>query len=265
MWSRELGSRFSLSSTASTLYMTELEKFKKSFPTIQKEQWGALNELCLLVEEWNTKVNVISRKDIKFLVENHLLPSLSLCNVYSFGSDARIVDVGSGGGFPGLPLSIVHPTASFTLIDSNGKKSTVVQDIVSKLGLKNVKVVHKRAEEYQEEHDFILGRAVAAIPAFLSFSSHLLAKTSIHEKSGLFYIKGGDFGAELQEAKISQHQLFPVNELVPITTDKFVLHILASEVHAFNDRHRAASSEVITKVKRVGKSKQPSWVRSKPK
>lgn len=250
-------SKMSYSTTpAATSHMLELEKFSNSFPTISKEHWKTLNELCLLVEEWNTKVNLISRKDIKYLVENHMLPSLSLCNVNSFSANARVIDVGSGGGFPGLPLSIVHPAATFTLLDSNGKKSMVVQDIISKLSLKNVKVVNKRAEEYKYEHDFILGRSVAAIPTFLSFSSHLLAKTSTHQKSGLLYIKGGDFGEELREAKINQHQLFPVNKLVPLSTDKFILHIPASEIHSFNERYKAASEEATMMKQLVAKPKK---------
>lgn len=216
------------------------------------QQWEELEQLALKLYDWNSKINLVSRQDVGRLVENHILPSLSISKVRAFGRGERVIDVGTGGGLPGLPLAIVSPQATFTLIDSNSKKMMVVADLVSALGLGGrVKVVKGRAEEHADKYDFLLGRAVSAMPNFLSFSAHLLRPPALHGDgqegskltSGLLYLKGGDFAGELAEAGISQSQLFPVSELVPPlaqTCDKSVLYVPAAEIAAFRDRHAAA-------------------------
>jgi 16S rRNA (guanine527-N7)-methyltransferase len=221
----------------------KLRSYTASFPTLTGAQVDKLLNLCYKTIEWNKKVNLISRKDIDFLLENHLLPSLAVSKVRTFDAGDKAIDVGTGGGFPGLPLSIAFPSVSFTLIDGNIKKMKVVQDIVDSLGLTNVRVLASRAEHHHEHYDYILGRAVTAIPSFLSFTSHLqksIDATSPNSAAGMLYIKGGNFLEELTEAKISSYTLTPVKELVPIEIEKFVLAIPATEVIAFHGRLKAS-------------------------
>jgi 16S rRNA (guanine527-N7)-methyltransferase len=160
----------------------------------------------------------------------------------------RVIDIGTGGGFPGLPLAIVCPNAQFTLMDSNGKKALVVQSIAQTLGLPNVRVVNARAEALTEKFDFMLGRAVTKIPNFLSFSSHLLDENSKSRPSqsaneiqnvsnGLLYIKGGEYEEELREADLTSCQSFPIkNILGGFETDKNVLYVPGNEVVLFYKR-----------------------------
>jgi 16S rRNA (guanine527-N7)-methyltransferase len=161
---------------------------------------------------------------------------MSISLVQRFERGDRIIDVGTGGGLPGLPMAILNPEAQLTLLDSNGKKMQIVEDIALSLGLRNVRVVKKRAEEFQEKFDFMLGRAVSAVPSFLGFSSHFLDGNSQNKKSGLLYIKGGEFSEELQSAEISSYNISPINKLTSLDTDKTVLYIPASEIVAFNNR-----------------------------
>ncbi len=216
--------------------------YHESFTSLTPQQWDLLTDLAGYLYDWNSKVNLISRKDISSLVPNHIIPSLSICKVRKFVNGEKVIDVGTGGGLPGLPMAIACPDAQFTLLDSNGKKMAVVEDIKNKLKLKNVRIIKSRAEEFREEFDFMLGRAVSAVPSFLSFSSHFLGtkpRTSDNAsmKSGLLYLKGGDFTQELLDAQIKEYQLFPVDQLAPITSDKKVLYIPQKEIVKFHQTH----------------------------
>lgn len=161
---------------------------------------------------------------------------MSISLVQRFERGEHIIDVGTGGGLPGLPMAILNPEAQLTLLDSNGKKMQIVEEISLSLGLRNVRIVTTRAEKFQEKFDFMLGRAVSAVPSFLEFSSHFLDGNSQNKKSGLLYIKGGDFSEELQSAKISSYNISAINKLTLLDTDKTVLYIPASEIVAFHNR-----------------------------
>ena len=155
-----------------------------------------------LYKEWNEKINVISRKDIDNLYINHVLHSLGIAKVTSFLPGASILDVGTGGGFPGIPLAILFPETNFHLVDSIGKKITVVNAIASALGLKNVKGEQIRAEQLKGEYDFIVSRAVTRIKEFYGWIHNRVKKKSIHSiDNGILYLKGGDLDAELTELK----------------------------------------------------------------
>ena len=226
-------------------FKNELLPFKKLFKHIDDHQWMQLNELACKLYDWNSKVNLISRKDIDSLVLNHIIPSLSISLVKQFKDDETIIDIGTGGGLPGLPMAIACPTAKFTLLDSNGKKIAIVDDMIQSIGLKNVKTIRGRAEDVHQTFDYMMGRAVSAVPTFLGFSSHFVdgkskvkptqsPKDGIVIKSGLLYLKGGDFGNELSDASIQKYHLFPVKELVSIDSDKNVLYVPSDQIVAFH-------------------------------
>jgi 16S rRNA (guanine527-N7)-methyltransferase len=155
-------------------------------------------DLQNLYEDWNSKINVISRKDIDELYTRHVLHSLGIVKVLEFKPGSRIMDVGTGGGFPGIPLAIMHPEVDFYLIDVIAKKIKVVNEVALALGLKNVKAEQKRAELVKENFDFIVSRAVTNMPDFVNWVSDKVKKESKHElKNGILYLKGGDLTEEL--------------------------------------------------------------------
>jgi 16S rRNA (guanine527-N7)-methyltransferase len=158
-----------------------------------------------LYTDWNSKINVISRKDIEELYSRHVLHSLGIAKVIQFQPGATILDVGTGGGFPGIPLAILFPETQFYLIDIIAKKIKVVQEVAKGLGLKNVKVEQKRAELVKEEFDFIVSRAVTNMPDFVKWTKDKTKKNSVHElKNGILYLKGGDLTEELAAYKTVQ-------------------------------------------------------------
>lgn len=182
------------------------------FPDVtprQRNQFGKLQELY---KEWNEKINVISRKDIDNLYVNHVLHSLGIAMVTSFKPGARILDVGTGGGFPGIPLAILFPETQFHLVDSIGKKITVVQNVIEALGLTNVKAEQIRAEQIKGEYDFIVSRAVTRLKEFYGWVHGKIKRESVHSLyNGILYLKGGDLDDEMAELK-KPYQIFALSD-----------------------------------------------------
>ena len=179
-----------------------MELIQKYFPNLTDEQIIQFAALQELYKDWNLKINVVSRKDIEELYLRHVLHSLGIAKIQGFKPGANILDVGTGGGFPGIPLAILFPGTQFHLVDSIGKKIKVVDEVVEGLQLKNVKTTNARVEEIKGNYDFILSRAVAAMPTFVHWVKGKIAKTSRHElKNGILYLKGGNLNEELQDYK----------------------------------------------------------------
>ncbi|MCJ7758468.1 MAG: 16S rRNA (guanine(527)-N(7))-methyltransferase RsmG [Gillisia sp.] len=179
-----------------------MELIQKYFPNLTEEQITQFAALQELYKDWNLKINVVSRKDIEELYLRHVLHSMGIAKIQEFKTDARILDVGTGGGFPGIPLAILFPETHFHLVDSIGKKIKVVDEIVEGLKLKNVKTSNARVEDIKGNYDFIVSRAVAVMPTFVHWVKGKIAKTSRHElKNGILYLKGGDLTEELQDYK----------------------------------------------------------------
>ncbi|WP_379964085.1 16S rRNA (guanine(527)-N(7))-methyltransferase RsmG [Epilithonimonas sp. UC225_85] len=175
-----------------------LELILKYFPDITSEQQNQFAELETLYKDWNEKINVISRKDTDSLYEKHILHSLGIAKVMAFADNTRVLDIGTGGGFPGIPLAILFPNVQFTLVDSIGKKIAVVNGVAESLGLKNVTAHHMRAEQLKEKFHFVVSRAVTQMPVFLTWLRGKFEKEQFNPKhNGVLYLKGGDLGEEL--------------------------------------------------------------------
>lgn len=209
----------------------QLIAHRASFPSLKDEQIDQLLHFSEDLAQWNLKINLISRKDIDNLVQRHLIPSLAMSLVHNFKNGETVVDVGTGGGFPGIPLAIACPSTKFTLLDSSTKKIGVVSAMVESLGLDNVDVVTSRAEAHTgRKYNVVLGRAVTSLPEFISWTSHLLHRTG-NRAGGVLYMKGGDISEEVQALGLKNHTIHPVADLVSgLATDKFVLHIPISDV-----------------------------------
>ena len=179
-----------------------MELVLKYFPNLTEDQIDKFKKLESLYQDWNLKINVVSRKDIDELYLRHVLHALGIAKVIEFKDGSRIMDVGTGGGFPGIPLAILFPECSFHLVDSIAKKLKVVDEVVEGLGLTNVKTTHSRVEEINETYDFIVSRAVAAMPTFVHWVKGKIAKQQNHDlKNGVLYLKGGDLTEELKDYK----------------------------------------------------------------
>lgn len=170
----------------------------KYFPELSGTQRKQLSELDPLYRDWNSRINVISRKDIDNINIHHVLHSLSIAKVISFTKGARILDVGTGGGFPGIPLAIFFPYCNFTLVDSIGKKITVASEIAQSLELTNVKAIKSRAEELDGDFDFVVTRAVAPLPTLSGWVNKIIKPGGINQlPNGIIALKGGDLKEEL--------------------------------------------------------------------
>lgn len=188
-----------------------MKLIKKYFPTLTSKQLKQFEQLQQLYQDWNLKINVVSRKDIDELYLRHVLHSLAIAKVQSFLPHSKILDVGTGGGFPGIPLAILFPDVHFHLVDSIGKKIKVVEEVVNGLKLTNVKFSNIRVETLSDNYDFIVSRAVAQMETFVGWVKHLVAKKSYHElKNGILYLKGGDLYEELSN--------YPKATIYPITS-----------------------------------------------
>jgi len=173
-----------------------INKYFKDLSPTQQQQFAALFDVY---KEWNDQINVISRKDFDTLYERHVLHSLAIAKFLPFQPGSKILDIGTGGGFPGIPLAIMFPECQFHLVDSIGKKIKVVQEVSSALGLTNVKATHGRAEEVKDKFDFIVSRAVAELALLVRWSQGKIAKKQINAiPNGLICLKGGDLSEELK-------------------------------------------------------------------
>jgi 16S rRNA (guanine527-N7)-methyltransferase len=172
------------------------------FPDLTEDQKIKFNKLESLYQLWNEQINVISRKDVDSFYERHVLHSLGIAKVISFVPGSKILDIGTGGGFPGIPLAIMFPEVNFTLVDSIGKKIKVVNEVAKSLGLTNVIGIHERAEKINEKFDFVVSRAVTAMPQFLPWVNGKFLKENKNElKNGILYLKGGDLTDEMSQVK----------------------------------------------------------------
>jgi 16S rRNA (guanine527-N7)-methyltransferase len=188
-----------------------IELILSYFPDLTDPQKGQFTKLLPLYQEWNAKINVISRKDIDNLYLNHVLHSLGIARVTAFKPGAEILDVGTGGGFPGIPLAILFPETRFHLVDSIGKKITVVKNVAEAIGLKNVTAEQIRAEQIKGQYDFIVSRAVTRLKEFYGWVHRKTKKQSVHSLyNGILYLKGGDLDEELADLR-KPHQLFDLS------------------------------------------------------
>ena len=198
----------------------------KYFPDLSEDQIQQFQNLESLYQDWNLKINVVSRKDIDELYLRHVLHSLAIAKVIQFKPGSKVMDVGTGGGFPGIPLAIMFPETQFHLVDSIAKKLKVVDEVVEGLGLTNVKTTHTRVEEINDTYDFIVSRAVAAMPTFVHWVKGKIAKTQNHNlKNGILYLKGGDLSEELKDYRTAT--IYDLTEFYsePFFETKKVVHL----------------------------------------
>ena len=195
-----------------------MDLIAKYFPHLTEEQRRQFAELDPLYRDWNAKINVISRKDIDALYEHHVLHSLGIAQMLRFKPGTKILDFGTGGGFPGVPLAILFPECAFLLVDSIGKKVKVAGAVAESLGLKNVRVLHGRGEEIKEQFDFVVSRAVMQLQELVGFTKQLVHGTQRNGMpNGLICLKGGELQAELRPFK----RIVEVQELYPTFDEEY--------------------------------------------
>ena len=205
------------------------ETLKKWFPDIEQGTWEKLHEYTSLLREWNAKINLVSRKDTDRLEVKHLAHCLTSTKFLRLMPKARLLDVGTGGGLPGIPLAICYPEARFTLMDSIGKKVMVVEDMVNRLSLQNAEVIRGRVEELpkKKSYDFVIGRAVTALPTFFGWVQNKIAKGAKHSPAnGILYLKGGDYTEELNSSGLHPAKIWNLDKLLPEAElgEKFLIH-----------------------------------------
>jgi len=209
-----------------------MELLLKYFPDLSETQIAHFQQLAPLYQDWNEKINLISRKDIEFLYDHHVLHSLAIAKVVSFKPGAAVLDIGTGGGFPGIPLAILFPETKFTLIDSIGKKIMVVQDIIEKLGLENVTAQKIRAEELKgARFDFVVSRAVAELNLLSAWSLRLISNKQQHSiPNGLIALKGGNVKNEIRALpRGSYAEMQPLSDFFkePYYLEKYAVYVQA--------------------------------------
>ena len=204
-----------------------MDLIKKYFPDLTPRQLEQFEAMQGLFEEWNAAINVISRKDMEHLYERHILHSLGIAKVIRFAPGSSVLDVGTGGGFPGIPLAISFPEASFHLVDSIGKKIKVVQAVTTSLGLANVTSEKLRVEDLTEKFDFVVSRAVTSMPEFQYLVRKNITKRRLNAlHNGILYLKGGDLTEELKRTP-ARHQIYHLSRYFeePFFETKSVVHL----------------------------------------
>jgi 16S rRNA (guanine527-N7)-methyltransferase len=197
------------------------------FENLSTRQYSQIEALQGLYEHWNQQINLVSRKDMENLFERHILHSLGIAKVIQFKPGSHILDVGTGGGFPGIPLAILFPDAEFLLVDSIGKKIKVVDAVKTELGLKNVMTMNARVESIPQKFHFIVSRAVTTLPEFLSWVGDKILPSNFNDlPNGVLYLKGGDISEEISHIR-AKVTLFPLMEYFkePFFETKQVVHI----------------------------------------
>lgn len=206
-----------------------MQIIQEYFPDLNERQVDRIAQLSSLYTEWNEKVNVISRKDIDNLYLRHVLHSMSIAKVINFLPGSRILDLGTGGGFPGIPLAILYPETEFVLIDGTAKKIKVVQAVIDALELKNVTAKQLRAEEDKSKYDFVVTRAVAKLDKLIAWSFRLLSKKHIHPiPNGIIALKGGNIKAEIKALSNKEYiELYPIPDFFeePYFEEKFIVYV----------------------------------------
>lgn len=210
-----------------------MDLINRYFPELDTDKHAKLARLGPLYAEWNAKINVISRQDVENLEERHVLHALAIAKQFKFLPEAEVLDLGTGGGFPGIPLAIVFPETKFTLIDGTGKKIQVVQEVASALGLTNVTALHARAEDLKKNaaFDFVVTRGVATLDKLMLWSQRLLKKKHRHAyPNGLIALKGGQLKAEislLPGKAESYTELIPIQDFFkePFFEEKYIVYV----------------------------------------
>lgn len=190
----------------------KMELITKYFPDLTNEQIEKFRQIEELYIEWNSRINVISRKDMDHFYERHVLHSLGIAKVIQFTPGAQVIDVGTGGGFPGIPLAILFPETKFLLVDSIGKKIKVVQEVAEAAGIRNVEAIQARAEDVKGKFDFVVSRAVTTLPDFTKWVENKIKKENRNiMKNGILYLKGGDLETELSPLH-NKYQVFNLSD-----------------------------------------------------
>jgi 16S rRNA (guanine527-N7)-methyltransferase len=205
-----------------------MDQIRKYFPELSHQQLEKFEMLKPFYEEWNAAINVISRKDMDSFYERHVLHSMAIAKVLRFKKRTEILDIGTGGGFPGIPLAIMFPKANFHLVDSIGKKIKVVKNAIGYLDLKNAKAEQIRAEQIHRSYDFVVSRAVTALPKFNQWASYKIRKKNGFNDipNGILYLKGGEFDDELKEIN-RPNKVYPISDFYEeeFFETKFVVYI----------------------------------------
>ena len=212
-----------------------MEELLTYFPELSAQQREQFAQLPTLYSEWNAQINVVSRKDIENLLERHVLHSLAIAKVQAFDEGSKILDLGTGGGFPGIPLAILFPETQFVMVDGRGKKIKVVQEVAHALGLENVEAIHGRAEELKRfrQFDFVVTRAVASLDKLLLWSQKLISQKHQHAiPNGILALKGGNLQSEIKAlpGKGKEYtDLYKIQEFFPLPyfEEKYVVYVQA--------------------------------------
>ncbi|MEE9438553.1 MAG: 16S rRNA (guanine(527)-N(7))-methyltransferase RsmG [Saprospiraceae bacterium] len=207
-----------------------MELIHKHFPELSTDQYNKFEKLWNLYHDWNDKINVISRKDIDNLYLHHVLHSLCIAKYIQFKDDTKVIDLGTGGGFPAVPLAIIFPNVQITAVDGVRKKIKVVQEVKDAIGLNNLRALHARGEEHKEQYEFVVTRAVAKVDKLKFWTQRLVNLDNQRHAlpNGIIALKGGNVRAETSElSKKDYHEVKPIIELInePYFEEKFVLYV----------------------------------------